>query len=956
MSIFQGSEDLQLDESFQNLEEDEAEEDQKRRNKELHDLLTNAFDDLMDDDDDISTLNSTCRSPAMIEGDTGRPANMQHQPLPNDLKKDIGGESSDFRVAIVSPQVSDHYQYCFRNSPYEDSNQQYRKAEYGSMEQLEVLYEVRVREVQRLSQQLEELKEQAAHEKDQLYRRFALAQAEKEHVTQQHSQSAKNLVLSKEKVLELEKEVDTLRLNLANVQQSNLKLTGELDAGRMSVKDLEQKVSLLERSSVASKDTLLRGMQERYEKEILTLRNQIESITAKLSAKDIECEGLQQRLTDLSRTHEALLVEKTDTINQLMANLEESQRQCQKLIANIDNGKTAAEKEQLEKDVQKLQTELNTVRSDLQHYEVLAQSGLLGAEDSDSFRMDSKPQPSNDENIRLRDQLQRCLAGLCMKREQIMKLKAQLLDRDKVIKKMREQEAAYLVQTDNFKKDAEGLLEQLHKYRTAEGSSKDMLKLQSQVAELQSELTVVKADRYRLEGELVILRQASMGEKLRAIDQHSKEYIEWHDKAIARVRQEGNEQIEMLNADFSIQLREAQKECDEVKQLYIEMCNTKECEQKAKKELANLLDLQTEQLKKTQVELETERKKLAELSAVQESVAEVENLKQALNTEKEKVRSLEVDLEAARERDHRYTATVTEEIERAKMEALQELQLSSKTHPAIVDRACSPVREFKAEGEELSRAVATLEAQHHRQLEQVKQESVRCLANELATCEARHQQQLEQAEEQYSHNLATFRGLIDNKTQEVEVLKQAMLAERDKLRAKHESGHVMEELTARTKEVEQLKDQLDSYDKEWQARLSAETSKWQARLAEHQQDVESERDRMAEAIAGWAEELQTVRKQHQELEIKSLELQNKYQAAKKTARRYKLWADGKERHIQQEWQRITVGFQNAFEVLHAKAEAALTSTESDNCDVKRLEKQIQELQDKLVIAHPTESS
>lgn len=61
------------------------------------------------------------------------------------------------------------------------------------MEQLEVLYEVRVREVQRLSQQLEELKEQAAHEKDQLYRRFALAQAEKEHVTQQHSQSAKNL-------------------------------------------------------------------------------------------------------------------------------------------------------------------------------------------------------------------------------------------------------------------------------------------------------------------------------------------------------------------------------------------------------------------------------------------------------------------------------------------------------------------------------------------------------------------------------------------------------------------------------------------------------------------------------------------------------------------------------------------------------------------------------------------
>jgi hypothetical protein len=58
-----------------------------------------------------------------------------------------------------------------------------------------------------------------------------------------------------------------------------------------------------------------------------------------------------------------------------------------------------------------LQTELNTVHSDLKHYEAMAQLGLLGAEDSDSFRLDCKPQPSNDLNIRLRDELQRCLAG-----------------------------------------------------------------------------------------------------------------------------------------------------------------------------------------------------------------------------------------------------------------------------------------------------------------------------------------------------------------------------------------------------------------------------------------------------------------------------------------------------------------------------------------------------------------
>jgi hypothetical protein len=64
-----------------------------------------------------------------------------------------------------------------------------------------------------------------------------------------------------------------------------LQLSRELDVAHLSVKDLEEKVSLLERSNVTNKDTLLRGVQEKHEKEVLSFRNQLESITAKLSAK-----------------------------------------------------------------------------------------------------------------------------------------------------------------------------------------------------------------------------------------------------------------------------------------------------------------------------------------------------------------------------------------------------------------------------------------------------------------------------------------------------------------------------------------------------------------------------------------------------------------------------------------------------------------------------------------------
>ena len=57
----------------------------------------------------------------------------------------------------------------------------YLFSDYDS-KKLEVLYEARVREVHRLNEQLEQLREKAAYEKDQLFRKFALSEAEKERV------------------------------------------------------------------------------------------------------------------------------------------------------------------------------------------------------------------------------------------------------------------------------------------------------------------------------------------------------------------------------------------------------------------------------------------------------------------------------------------------------------------------------------------------------------------------------------------------------------------------------------------------------------------------------------------------------------------------------------------------------------------------------------------------------
>ena len=64
-----------------------------------------------------------------VQEDTGRHlASPEHKPTENDMTKSFGKQYSDLKPVGDSPDVSEHYKYCCRNSPYEDSNQQYRKA------------------------------------------------------------------------------------------------------------------------------------------------------------------------------------------------------------------------------------------------------------------------------------------------------------------------------------------------------------------------------------------------------------------------------------------------------------------------------------------------------------------------------------------------------------------------------------------------------------------------------------------------------------------------------------------------------------------------------------------------------------------------------------------------------------------------------------------------------------
>nr|CAD7403147.1 unnamed protein product [Timema cristinae] len=247
--------------------------------------------------------------------------------------------------------VSSHYRHCYRTSPggyivdndarhTPDHNELYRQTSYNSVEQLEVLYSVRVREVQRLTQQLEEFSNEAAKEREEMFSKLAFWEAEQERAKSLHKVAEQQLC-GKQTALCVPADIPVSWVGLA----------------------IPHNVS-------GGKQTALCVPADIVESQF--------------------CQ-LEQRVCELIRAQEALQVEKGETINHLSRSLEESQRQCQHLMSSAASQETIGlklqlsttrqEKDELSKKVHTLTKEVESLRFDLNQYENATHLGLINGED-----------------------------------------------------------------------------------------------------------------------------------------------------------------------------------------------------------------------------------------------------------------------------------------------------------------------------------------------------------------------------------------------------------------------------------------------------------------------------------------------------------------------------------------------------------------------------------------------
>ncbi|XP_076300857.1 uncharacterized protein LOC143219010 isoform X2 [Lasioglossum baleicum] len=832
LSLFQGSESIQLNTSTQRLEEDEEQEDIEQRNKEIKELLNNKLDD-WDVDDDISSVNSSryhdssreveisnigvnsCvqgvispkgQTVSQLQNEfdlydrvgnsnnyentmTNHRSELEIGPTIPDLQRDFNmydqtdtpysksnrnddtnNMTAETPYELVRPQnsgfprdlrpqfeenytfnenypynyqtpsnhydaqtksysnnryinnayennveckqihefgggdnvTSDHVNHCYKTSPNgrpQDDNVAYKTAEYESKEQLEVLYTVRMREIKRLTEDLQQLQLQKVEEKDQFTRKITLMQAEIERSSMSRNQTQHALVDAKAEIADLQNQIALFKENNAILEKSNQNMTQELNIARDSVIELQQKIAVLERvqalqTNDKTHEKFLKQAQEKHVVEMKNLQTQIDVLADKLSAKESSYVILENKLADVRRAYEMLMVEKGDTMNRLAQALEESQTQCRNLMATNNAQQLVQlqaqiqiltqEKEETQKTVQDLQNKLELANSDVAQYDSLLATTF--EDESDSIRQlklgelhnRSKVKPCDDIANKLRGELQRCLAGHAVKRKEITRLENTLSQKGKelnealtVAETCRQEAARYAKRVSELEQELKSVLTD-----QAMKANAQIQKLSNHLSDIKKQYESLREEKIeveqKLEETLAInhetlkkLHQDSINKQEKeATDEYNKEYLEIHAKAVERVRQEA--QIEIVQ--LTVQLEQTQKELNRVKELYIDVCSTKE-------QLISEHKSEIEMLNEKFADLK-EREKYEHDLQVQVKIAK--KLTQECDTYKSKVMELEKDLSYERKKKEEHTKKIHQEIERAKEEALNELR---NAHP-----------------------------------------------------------------------------------------------------------------------------------------------------------------------------------------------------------------------------------------------------------------------------------
>ncbi|XP_034664351.1 CAP-Gly domain-containing linker protein 1 isoform X3 [Drosophila subobscura] len=563
----------------------------------------------------------------------------------------------------------------------------------------------------------------------------------------------------------------------------------------------------------------------------------------------------------------------------------------------------------------------------------------------------------------IKQELYRALANLKHMREEVRKLEKQLEERNQELRLLRGQENQSLVQLATLKEDKVRLESRVknlqQELEELDRRSKNDCKLQEEVNVLMAERDAVTEHRQKMDNQLKKVQI-----DLDRVNQDHEKLKQNYEQLLQDNRQlRSRDTADNMRLDLErhkILLKDAQSEVERLKKLYADIANDKETlsyELRKLRELDTVKELheQRQQLANLQRTVQIAELKSEELASILEAEKHSHQRElQAMRDKCEHDKCEEVAAAAAKENSANCSKCVEKwsEITKAEIQMLklqninarqakdlrqlaEELEQSKAFQAELeekIERSSqqeSLLSELKDKAKQMEEYIrqqeeATakktpsprapsieLSPERIKRIEQrVRDEMAKLFAVELKNFNARlHQSEEKNRCLQREHQLVC--GELQQRQNEVDLLKQTILAEREKieeiLEAKEEKQKVMlqkcrSEIQAKNQRIAELMRALD----EQHASIDSERKSMKAVMAQwdaQKQSVEQH----------WREQLQMLRETHEEA-LRTT--QQRYQSAKRTAHNYKLYAEDKEAHMKREYDRI----KHEYELSLAKIE------------------------------------
>lgn len=393
LSVLDEASDLNFD-IARGDEEEEALAEVRKKAEELQEAVENGFDDLLglsdDEDEDLST-DQYFKPPHVGYGITTSTPNVQQAQMgygittstPNTQAQNYARPhfttpgyimsphahgngvalhepaARDFANGMGTPfQASDEYgqdavdSYCgggdvgnkapavpFNLPAVQQLPQEPAPHQSDDYIQLQVMYKARLREVEKLSSELESLKQSSRVEISSLNAQLASLQAQEKLLADNFNQARQALAEKASETTSLSVKVVTLESQLEIETKLNQENLQKIRVAESTIRMLQEQISELSSSDgiVLMKrdyEKLLQTLKQKHHTELYDLNQQIAELNQQLSAKMAEVQACKERTSEREKWFEAQLLEKASVINQLTESLNKSQKQCQLFLEN----------------------------------------------------------------------------------------------------------------------------------------------------------------------------------------------------------------------------------------------------------------------------------------------------------------------------------------------------------------------------------------------------------------------------------------------------------------------------------------------------------------------------------------------------------------------------------------------------------------------------------------------